>query len=169
MLGMILLITWLAAIVSPGALTANGLAGGESRPPQADTNTAGVIGTASLRSNEVNVRAGPGVRFPIKWVYRQKFIPLQVITKYDTWRKVRDWEGAEGWIHQAMLSSRRTVLVIVAVTKMRRQPRNDSPVVAHLARGITAKFDRCEVDWCLVEVAGRLGWTLKSTLWGQFE
>ena len=51
----------------------------------------------SLRSDEVNVRVGPGVRYPVKWVFRQKAIPVEIVQEYDTWRKIRDWEGAEGW------------------------------------------------------------------------
>ena len=49
----------------------------------------------SLRSDEVNVRVGPGVRYPVKWVFRQKAIPVEIVQEYDTWRKIRDWEGAE--------------------------------------------------------------------------
>ena len=33
----------------------------------------------SLRSDEVNVRVGPGVRYPVKWVFRQKAIPVEIV------------------------------------------------------------------------------------------
>ena len=45
----------------------------------------------SLRSAEVNMRAGPSVRYPVEWVYRRAGLPVEVIAEFDTWRKVRDW------------------------------------------------------------------------------
>ncbi len=67
---------------------------------------------ASLRADDVNVRAGPGVRYPVKWKFVQRNMPVQVIAEYDTWRKIRDWEGAEGWVHRAMLSSKRSLIMV---------------------------------------------------------
>ena len=74
----------------------------------------------SLRSNEVNVRVGPGVRYPVKWVFRQKAIPVEIVQEYDTWRKIRDWEDAEGWVHRAMLSSKRSVLSLIHISEPTR-------------------------------------------------
>src|SRR3990167_9515481 len=61
----------------------------------------------SLRAEEVNMRAGPGVRYPVDWVYKRKNMPVEVIAEFGTWRKVRDIQGTQGWIHQSMLSSNR--------------------------------------------------------------
>ena len=74
----------------------------------------------SLRADEVNVRAGPGVRYPVKWVFVRKLMPVEVIAEFDTWRKIRDWEGAEGWVHRAMLSGRRSIVVTGKVATLRR-------------------------------------------------
>ena len=87
----------------------------------------------SLRSNEVNVRVGPGVRYPIKWKFRQKLIPVEVVQEYDTWRKIRDWEGAEGWVHKAMLWNRRSIIVTGRGVTLRRRSSDDAPAVARLA------------------------------------
>ena len=66
----------------------------------------------SLRSSLINVRSGPGSRYPIVWVYKQKGAPVEIIAEFEIWRKIRDWEGAETWVHKAMLSGRRFVKVI---------------------------------------------------------
>ena len=60
----------------------------------------------SMNSAKVNVRAGPGTRYPIKWVFQRKTLPVQIVAESDTWRKIRDFEGIEGWVHQRMLSGR---------------------------------------------------------------
>ncbi len=65
----------------------------------------------SLRAEEVNMRTGPGVRYPVDWVYKRRNLPVEIIAEFGTWRKIRDVEGAQGWIHQSMLSNRRTFSV----------------------------------------------------------
>ncbi|HEC14175.1 MAG TPA: hypothetical protein ENI72_00310, partial [Rhodospirillales bacterium] len=65
----------------------------------------------SLRVNEVNMRTGPGVQYPIEWVYSRQYLPMEVIAEYSTWRKVRDWQGGQGWVHQSMLGGRRSFIV----------------------------------------------------------
>ncbi len=69
----------------------------------------------SMNSAKVNVRAGPGTRYPIKWVFQRKSLPVQIVAESDTWRKIRDFEGIEGWVHQRMLSGRRHAIVIGAI------------------------------------------------------
>ena len=68
----------------------------------------------SVRASEANVRIGPGRRYPIAWVFVYRGLPVQVIDAFETWRRIRDWEGAEGWIHQSLLSKRRSVILIGA-------------------------------------------------------
>jgi len=120
----------------------------------------------SLRSDKVNVRVGPGVRYPIKWEFRQKFIPVEVVQEYDTWRKIRDWDGAEGWVHKAMLSSRRSIIITGRGVTLRRRSSDDAPVVARLARRIVAKLDKCTPAWCRIEVEGYEGWLRREGFWG---
>ena len=120
----------------------------------------------SLRSDEVNVRVGPGVRYPIKWKFRKKLIPVEVIQEFDTWRKIRDWEGAEGWVHRAMLSNKRSIIITGRSVTLRRRSSDESPAVARLARGIVAELDKCTQTWCRVEVEGYEGWLRRDGLWG---
>ena len=65
----------------------------------------------SLRSELVNARSGPGSRYPIEWVYMQKYAPVEIIAEFELWRKIKDWQGSESWVHQAMLTGKRTVKV----------------------------------------------------------
>ena len=77
----------------------------------------------SMNSSKVNVRAGPGTRYPIKWVFQRKTLPVQIIAESDTWRKIRDFEGIEGWVHQRMLSGRRRAVVTGAIQQLKRNPK----------------------------------------------
>lgn len=123
---------------------------------------------ASLRADDVNVRAGPGVRYPVKWKFVQRNMPVQIIAEYDTWRKIRDWEGAEGWVHRAMLSSRRSLIMIGQGQTMRKDATDDSAAVARLATGYVVMVSRCERIWCEVEADGYEGWIKRDKVWGIF-
>lgn len=123
---------------------------------------------ASLRADDVNVRAGPGVRYPVKWKFVQRNMPVQIIAEYDTWRKIRDWEGAEGWVHRAMLSSRRSLIMIGQGQTMRKNATDDSAAVARLATGYVVMVSRCERIWCEVEADGYEGWIKRDKVWGIF-
>ncbi len=120
----------------------------------------------TLRAREVNARTGPGVRYPIEWVFQRPNLPVQVVAEFDTWRKIRDHEGTEGWVHQSMLSGRRTIIVTGAVRLLRREPAESGPPVARLEPGVIGWLDACEDGWCEVEVAGIDGWLNRNDLWG---
>ena len=63
----------------------------------------------SLRSNLINARSGPGARYPIEWVYMQKGAPVEIVAEFELWRKIKDWQGSESWVHKSMLSGRRSI------------------------------------------------------------
>ena len=73
----------------------------------------------SLRSDVVNLRTGPGVRYPVDWVYKSKYLPVEIIAEFENWRKVRDVHGTQGWIHQSLLSSRRMFIITGKMRKLR--------------------------------------------------
>jgi SH3-like domain-containing protein len=123
---------------------------------------------ASLRSNDVNVRAGPGVRYPVKWKFVQRYTPVEVIAEYDTWRKIRDWEGSEGWVHRAMIASKRSLLLKGTGQTMRRRPSDGAPAVARLASNMIVLVKSCDMDWCLVETRGYEGYIRRKGLWGLY-
>ena len=120
----------------------------------------------SLSSNKTNVRAGPGRRYPIKWIYQRQNLPVKVIAEFDTWRKIKDHEDIEGWFHQRMLSGRKWVLVIRENTIIREDQRATARGVARLETGVIARLGECSVEWCLVEADSYEGWVLKTDVWG---
>jgi len=120
----------------------------------------------TLRANEVNLRAGPGEQFPIQWVYRRKGLPVEVIGKSDVWRKIRDWQGTEGWVHQRMLIEVRTVIVRGTVRPLHSDPDPASAIVARAEPGVIAKLLECRGAWCRVETSEVRGWLGRSEVWG---
>lgn len=131
-----------------------------------DQKAAETIRFASLRAAEVNVRAGPGVRYPVKWVFVRKRLPVAITAEFESWRKIRDSEGAEGWVHRAMLSATRSIVVVDKAKTLRRRASDTAPAVAQLAPGMVAKIDSCDGLWCEVEVGAYSGWLRQSGLWG---
>lgn len=124
----------------------------------------------SLRSDTVYVRAGPGMRYPVKWVYQRRNYPMQVVQEFDTWRKIRDHDGEEGWVHQSLTSGNRYVLLRGDEPHTIFRRANDgSRKVAQVEPGVVAKLDECADTWCKVSVSGYSGWLLKNPLWGVYE
>ena len=120
----------------------------------------------SMNSVKVNVRAGPGTRYPIKWVFQRKSLPVQIVAESDTWRKIRDFEGIEGWVHQRMLSGRRRAIVIGAIQQLRRAPERTAKTIALFEPGVILRLDNCSEAWCLVEGGCYEGWIHRKSIWG---
>ena len=120
----------------------------------------------SMNSSKVNVRAGPGTRYPIKWVFQRKTLPVQIIAESDTWRKIRDFEGIEGWVHQRMLSGRRRAVVTGAIQQLKKEPQETAKTVALLEPGVILRLEKCSGAWCLVEGGSYEGWIGRQSIWG---
>ena len=120
----------------------------------------------TLRAAAVNLRAGPGEQYPIQWVYRRKGLPVQVIGKSDVWRKIRDWQGTEGWVHERMLTGSRGVIVRGAVRPLHSDPDPASDIVARAEPGVIAKLLECRGAWCRVETSDIQGWLGRNEVWG---
>jgi SH3-like domain-containing protein len=120
----------------------------------------------SLASNQVNVRFGPGRQYPIHWVYTRAGLPVTITAEFDTWRKIRDWEGAEGWVHSSLLSSRRTIMIRDEQRELKRTPDQDARTVLRAEPYVLGELLACEADWCQVEIADRRGWVQRSEVWG---
>jgi Uncharacterized protein conserved in bacteria len=121
---------------------------------------------ASIKADEANVRAGPGLHYPIEWVFTRRNMPVMIVGDYEHWRRIRDFEGVEGWIHRALLSGERTVIVVDEAYALRREPSFDAPMVAKIKPTVTASLDRCDDVWCAIQVQGYEGWMYHSALWG---
>ncbi len=124
----------------------------------------------TLRSGEVNMRAGPGVRYPVEWVYKKRNLPVEVVAEYDTWRKIRDWQGTQGWVHQGMLSGKRSIIVTGDLRTLRNEPKTSSDPNARLEEGVIARLLECPsgTTWCKIEADGYKGWLRKAEFWGVY-
>lgn len=128
---------------------------------------------ASLRSDKVFVRSGPGMRYPIKWIYKKRDYPVQINREFGTWRRLIDKDGEEGWVHQSLLSSRRFAIVDGgddASILMYRKADQDSAKKARIENGVLVKFvdqeQPCERQWCQVTSSTFKGWVEENSLWG---
>jgi SH3-like domain-containing protein len=123
----------------------------------------------SLRSSEVNLRVGPGDHFPTEWVYQRVNFPLEIIAEFGDWRKVRDLDGAQGWIHKSLLSGHLYVLITKDQTALKASNNSDAHLVARLQNGVIGKLLKCKEGFCQIEVRrdGTLkGWVSKQDVWG---
>lgn len=120
----------------------------------------------SLRAEEVNVRTGPGVRYPINWVFHKRDLPVEIVAEFENWRKVRDVDHAEGWVHQSMLSGRRSVVIVGGVRDLKSDPTATAMAIARLEPGVIGRLEKCDDIWCKVTAAGYDGWLERRDLWG---
>lgn len=120
----------------------------------------------SLKTSEANVRRGPSLSHRIDWVFKHPGMPLIVTGEYGHWRRVVDREGIGGWIHYAMISGNRTVIVDDDEVELHSRPQTDAPVKARAERGVIARLGECQADWCSITAGGHRGWVSPNSLWG---
>lgn len=121
----------------------------------------------SLRAETANARRGPSLSHRVDWTFMRRGWPLQVTAEYGQWRRVRDAEGAEGWVHHSLLSGTRTVVVAADALVPLRTTRSDaSAVLAYIEPGVVARLEACDGAWCRVDAAGAEGWVPDGVLWG---
>lgn len=122
----------------------------------------------SLRAGEVNMRSGPGVQYPVDWLYKRRHLPIEVIAEFQTWRKVRDHQGTQGWVHQTMLDGERTAIVLGRTRTLRAEADSNSRALARLEPDVIVRIAVCPqgAGWCRVRAAGFEGWIRRVELWG---
>jgi len=133
----------------------------------------------SLKSNPVNLRKGPGTKYPKAWVFRREGLPVEVLREHGRWRQVLDSDGATGWILRTLISSRRTALVTPwqlkesaqsgsQLTMMYANTRRRSRQVAKLEAGSLVSLKTCDGRWCHVSIGGFRGYVKQERLWGVY-
>jgi SH3-like domain-containing protein len=123
---------------------------------------------ASLRFAEVNMRTGPGTRYPIEWVYRRAGLPVEIIAAFDAWYHIRDRDGDEGWVHKSKLRLLRKGLVTTQLHEVRAKADDKAAIVAHVEPGVIVELRSCAIDWCEVRGAGYNGYLRKSDFYGAY-
>lgn len=123
----------------------------------------------SLKSDEINVRSGPGTRYPIQWVYHKEGLPVEVIEEFDYWRKIRDMEGSGGWVHKGMLAGTRTAAIKGKTAQtLRAEPEDSANPVLKAEPKVVGKISECDKEWCRMQIEGRKGWIRKKFLFGVY-
>jgi SH3-like domain-containing protein len=135
---------------------------------KSDTAPAKLPRFAALRSDEVNMRAGPGTRYRIDWVYKRRDLPVEIEREFDVWRWVRDADGIQGWVHQATLMGRRSFIVERADATLRSEASDSTSAVAILKAGVIGRIRSCEAasDWCNVQAGSYRGYLRREQFWG---
>jgi SH3-like domain-containing protein len=126
----------------------------------------------SLKPDRVTVRGGPTRDHEIAFVFTRSGLPVEITAESDNWRRIRDWEGAEGWVYHSLLSGRRTALVATKnadeLVPLYYKADAESGLVARLQPGVLASVKHCGGSWCHVFGAGFDGWIAQERLWGVY-
>lgn len=125
---------------------------------------------ASLKHDEVNLRTGPGERYPILWVYQEKNFPVEVLDSFELWRQIREKDGTVGWVHQNMLKKTRYVIVEKEDSLLKKNDPESYPV-AIVQPGVIARLEECPLGkYCKITVSDethtKKGWFPRANLWG---
>ncbi len=126
----------------------------------------------SLRSNTINGRSGPDTKYPIEWIYKQKGAPVEIINEFGLWRKIKDWEGSESWVHKSMLTGRRFVRVMTpGENNIYNEDDYQSKVIAKVEDGVIGEIKKCRKgkSFCLIQFDTIEGWVPKNILFGVYE
>ncbi len=141
-----------------------------AEPPRGSVSGLPIPRFAALRADEVNMRAGPGTRYPVQWVYQRRDLPVEIMREFEVWRLVRDPDGVQGWVHAAVLTGRRSFIVRGEEQPLRRAPEANAQTVARLKGGVVGRVRTCEpgTDWCQVQVGDHRGYLPREAFWGTY-
>ena len=123
---------------------------------------------ASQRAIRAYMRTGPGKEYPVKWIFIRPGLPLEITAEWNIWRRVRDSDGAEGWMDRAMLSTDRSVQIIGQMRDLRARPDISAPIVLRAEPGVVMRVTMCADRWCRVEGEGRSGYVLREQTFGTY-
>ncbi|HHN72935.1 MAG TPA: hypothetical protein ENK13_02485 [Thermopetrobacter sp.] len=124
----------------------------------------------SLKSGKVNVRRGPSREYGVAWVYQARGLPVEVVAEFGNWRRIRDAEGAEGWVLRTLLSGWRTAM-IAPWNHEGLHDLLDAPggrPVARVKSGVIGRLLACDGTWCKLRIGDYEGWVRQEALWGVY-
>jgi SH3-like domain-containing protein len=167
-------------VVIAGMLSAAPLEARSQQPFGASTTGLPIPRFVSLKSDRVQVRQGPGTDHKILWVFNRVGLPVEVIQEHENWRQIRDQDGSVGWVAHALLSARRTGVVMAWATgEVRPEAAKPVPLlseettsadtVALLEPGVICGIRRCDGRWCQISVGNYRGYIEQTKLWGVYQ
>ncbi len=121
---------------------------------------------ASINVDEARMRKGPSPDVPVIWEYRRKDLPVKVVARFETWRKIEDPDGTQGWMAARLLSRTRTAIVTGEIRPMREEASLSAAVAYRAEPGVVGRITDCKNGWCLFDVKGRKGWIQTDHIWG---
>ena len=121
---------------------------------------------ASISVDEARMRKGPSPDVPVLWEYRRKDLPVRVIARFETWRKIEDPDGTQGWMAARLLSRTRTAIVTGGIRPMREEPNLSAAVAYRAEPGVVGRITDCKNGWGRIDVGGRKGWIETGHIWG---
>ena len=161
-----------AAVLAGGLLGASVSTGFSAKDTAVSSSGLPVPRYVSLKSDHVNVRAGPTKDNDVAWVYTRSGLPVEITAEFENWRRVRDSEGAEGWVYHSLLSGRRTAVITMKakddLALLYDRPDTTGAVSARLQAGVVAQVKKCTTGWCRVIGSGFDGWIEQQRLWGVY-
>ena len=119
----------------------------------------------SLKKNKVYVRYGPGKDYPIKYIYKKKFLPVKVIDEKENFRRIIDHKKNSGWIHRIMLTKPNSLIVLEEKIVFKKNSKFSEPIVK-LEKGRLVTIKKCELNWCQIESDNYSGWIEAKNVWG---
>ena len=126
----------------------------------------------SLKSDRVNVRSGPNKDQDVRWVYTRAGMPVEITAEFENWRRIRDWEGAEGWVYHSLLAGKRSAVVVPTLkddlVPLYERANVESAVVARLQSGVLGQLKSCNGLWCEFSGKDFSGWIKQERLWGAY-
>jgi SH3-like domain-containing protein len=157
----------LTALVAFGLMSGPVLAGSD-----AVTSGLPVPRFVSLKADRVTVRGGPDKDHDVAWIYTRAGWPVEITAEFENWRRIRDCDGAEGWVYHSLLSGKRTAAVQLKtktdLAPIYQTPDVHSAMTARLQVGVLGSVKLCTGTWCQISGDGFAGWIEQSALWGVY-
>ena len=123
----------------------------------------------TLRNDKVNLRQGPSFEYPVKIFYKKKYLPVLVQDTSENFRKIRDHENNNGWIHVSQLTKKKAAITVDDDLLVFSSPTIFSKPVVKLKKGRLVLIKKCKKNWCKVNVDKFKGWIKDESLWGRLE
>lgn len=167
---------WLRHLFLPGSLLMLALPPAQAAQdlPQGSVTGLPVPRYVSLKSDRVNLREGPSKEHRTSWVFQRAGLPVEITAEFETWRRIRDADGSEGWVLHSLLSGRRTALVSPWVKTpgttltLHERAGDNAEIVARLQPGVIANVKSCSGSWCRVVIERVDGYLRQERLWGVY-
>jgi SH3-like domain-containing protein len=169
----------LAAAVPPGGGLQAQLRPDTARPLGVGATGLPLPRFVSLKSDRVQVRQGPGTDHKVLWVFSRVGLPVEIMQEFENWRQIRDQDGSVGWVANALLSARRTAVVLAWATEprekgtsrnlpLRGEPSTSANTVALLEPGVVCDIRNCDGSWCQISIGDYRGYVEQTKLWGVY-